>query len=40
MAALVPRILEIMRADIEKNPESAIWGKVACPRIGKAPESG
>ena len=40
MAALVPRILEIMRADIEKNPESAVWGKVAYPRINEAPESG
>lgn len=40
MAALVPRILEIMRADIEKNPESAVWGRVAYSRINEAPESG
>ena len=40
MAALVPRILEIMRADIEKNPESAVWGRVAYPRINESPESG
>lgn len=40
MAALVPRILEIMRADIEKKPESAVWGRVAYPRINEAPESG
>ena len=40
MAALVPKILEIMRADIEKNPESAVWGRVAYPRINESPESG
>ena len=33
MAALVPAILDIMRADIEKNPDSGVWGKVAYPRI-------
>ena len=34
MAALVPKILEIMRSDIKKDPESD-WGKVAYPRINE-----
>ena len=34
MAAVVPRILEIMQSDIEDNPESD-WGKVAYPRINE-----
>lgn len=33
MAALVPTILDIMRADIEKTPDTTAWGKVAYPRI-------
>ncbi len=39
MATLVPEILGIMRADIEANPDSHTWGKVACPRIDEAPDS-
>ncbi len=35
MADVVPVILEIMKADIDANPASEIWGKVAYPRIGK-----
>lgn len=35
MAALVPPILDIMRADIEENPDTAAWGKVAYPRINE-----
>ena len=34
MAALVPKILEIMRSDIEKDSQSD-WGKVAYPRINE-----
>lgn len=33
MAALVPAILDIMCADIERTPDTAAWGKVAYPRI-------
>ena len=33
MAALVPAILEIMRADIEQNRDSQAWGEVAFPTI-------
>ena len=33
MAALVPAILDIMRADIERNPDSRVRGKVTYPRI-------
>ncbi len=33
MAELVPVILEIMKADIDANPASEIWGKAASPRI-------
>ena len=33
MESLVPVILEIMRTDIETNPESDIWGLIAYPRI-------
>ena len=40
MAALVPEILGIMRADIEANPDSHTWGKVAWPRINETPDSG
>jgi hypothetical protein len=36
MASLIPKILEIMRADIEENPNSERWGKVAYPRINKS----
>lgn len=38
MASLIPTILEIMRADIEDNPGSELWGKVAYPRINIAPD--
>ena len=33
MEALVPVILDTMRADIETNPESEVWGLIAYPRI-------
>ena len=33
MEALVPVILEIMRVDIETNPDSGVWGSIAYPRI-------
>ena len=33
MECLVPVILEIMRADIEANPDSDVWGLIAYPRI-------
>ncbi len=33
MADVVPVILEIMKGDIDANPASGIWGKVAYPRI-------
>ena len=33
MAALVPAILDIMRADIERSPDPRVRGKVAYPRI-------
>lgn len=35
MAALVPVILDIMQAEIDKNPDTEIWGKVAYPRVGE-----
>ena len=38
MAALVPAILGIMRADIEANPDTDAWGKVAYPRINESRE--
>ncbi len=38
MANLVPVILKIMRADIEKNPDSPVWGKVAYPRVNESPQ--
>ena len=40
MASLVPRILNIMQADIEKNPDSDIWGEVAFPRVNEGPDEG
>ena len=33
MEALVPLILGIMRADIDANPETDVWGLIAYPRI-------
>ena len=33
MAALVPAILDIMQTDIDANPNSRSWGRVAYPRI-------
>ena len=38
MAALVPAILDIMRADIAENPDTEAWGKVAYPRINESRE--
>lgn len=38
IASLVPAILEIMRQDIDANPDSELWGKVAFPRIQRKPE--
>ena len=40
MAELVPAILDIMAADMEKNPDSDIWGPVAFPRISEEPDAG
>lgn len=33
MAELVPEVLKIMQADIEQNPESSNWGRVAYPTV-------
>ncbi len=38
MASLVPAILDIMQADIDRNPDSDLWGLVAYPRINLEPE--
>lgn len=38
MAALVPAIVEIMQQDIDGNPDSELWGRVAYPRINAEPE--
>lgn len=38
MASLVPAILNIMQEDIDRNPDSELWGKVAYPRINLEPE--
>ena len=32
MASLVPAIIDIMESDIDKDPDSKIWGDVAYPR--------
>ncbi len=37
MASLVPAILEIMRADIDRNPDTEDWGRVAYPRTNNEP---
>ena len=37
MASLVPAILDIMRQDIDADPDSQLWGKVAYPRINPEP---
>lgn len=37
MASLVPAILDIMRHEIDGNPGSELWGKVAFPRIEAEP---
>ena len=37
MASLVPAILDIMQQDIDGNPDSELWGKVAYPRINAEP---
>lgn len=34
MAVLMPEILEIMQDDINKNPESGVWGELNYPRVG------
>lgn len=36
MDSLVPIILNIMKADIDRNPASKMWGKVAYPRISES----
>ena len=38
MASLVPAILGIMRREIDSNPDSELWGKVAFPRIEAQPQ--
>ena len=38
MASLVPAILDIMRQDLDGNPGSELWGKVAFPRIEAEPK--
>lgn len=38
MASLVPAILDIMQADIDANPASELWGRVAYPCINPEPE--
>ena len=38
MASLVPTILELMQADIERDPDTAVWGAVSYPRINVEPE--
>ena len=35
MEKIVPVILKIMEAEIKKNPDTKIWGKVAYPRVGE-----
>ena len=37
MESLVPSILEIMRADIERKPDSRVWGLVDFPRVNDGP---
>ncbi len=38
MASIVPEILNLMKTDINKNPESDTWGPVAFPRINEGPD--
>ncbi len=38
MASLVPAILDIMRQELDSNPDSELWGKVAFPRINTEPQ--
>ena len=38
MASLVPAILHIMQGDIDRNPDSELWGRVAYPRINPEQE--
>ena len=38
MASLVPTILDIMQQEIDRNPDSELWGRVAYPRINPEPE--
>ena len=40
MADVVPVILDIMKAEVDANPSSQVWGKVAYPRIGRKRISG
>ena len=34
MAALMPLVLQIMKDDIKKYPDSNVWGKLEYPRVG------
>ena len=36
MASIVPAFIAVMRADIERNPDTDVWGRVACARVGAA----
>ena len=38
MASLVPTILNIMQQEIDRNPDSELWGRVAYPRVNPEPE--
>ncbi|MDE0332778.1 MAG: HEPN domain-containing protein [Nitrospinae bacterium] len=35
IADIVPVVLEIMKADIEANPDSEVWGKLAYPSVSE-----
>lgn len=38
MASLVPAIINIMQQELNRDPDSETWGKVAYPRINTEPE--
>ena len=38
MASLIPAVIGIMQQDINRNPDSQTWGKVAYPHINAAPK--
>ncbi len=38
MASLVPTIVDIMQQDINRDPDSETWGKVAYPHINERPD--